>query len=167
MRFPVIQDRLDTERSIEDLKYRYYSIVKNLLEQRCDLTDQKVVNEIAKYNFDKEKEIERKQQLELLHKRTIDQVKEEEMLLIEARRIEQNSKKILRDRQHVIKLLNTLDTSLPLKKSTQKSSFGSPTFQKTAEISRRPTIDTPDLKVVKLFFFFFFTSPKKKKNHFP
>jgi hypothetical protein len=42
--------------------------------------------------------------------------KEEEFLIIESRKIEQNSKKLLRDREHVIKLMNTIDSAFSMKK---------------------------------------------------
>jgi len=52
----------------------------------------------------------------VLHKRTPEQVKEEEYLIIESRKIEQNSKRLLKDREHVIKLINTIDSAFPMKK---------------------------------------------------
>jgi len=38
------------------------------------------------------------------------------MLIIESRKIEQNSKKLLREREHVVKLMENIDVALPMKK---------------------------------------------------
>jgi len=142
LRFPVILDRFEsqTEKTMEDIKDRYYKIMKKLIEIRNnpnDSGDHNYTAELAKFDYDKEREIQRKAQLELLHNRTVEQVKEEEILLIEARKIEQNSKKLLKDRQHVIKLLNNIDAAFPTKKTSQKrghESLANPMKAATAEV---------------------------------
>ncbi|KAG9326885.1 hypothetical protein KVV02_001409 [Mortierella alpina] len=98
-------------RSMEDLKSRYYSINRILTKVR--MTDSSQASEkaqlLASMAYDKSREIERKKNLEILNTRTPEQIEEEEALYLEARRIDQNEKKITRERENLLRLLNTRD----------------------------------------------------------
>nr|CAG8491170.1 11091_t:CDS:10 [Entrophospora candida]CAG8499899.1 1660_t:CDS:10 [Entrophospora candida] len=98
LRFIVIHDRYDfpnKTRTIEDLKDRYYSACKKILQIRPMIpgnpSDKGTM--IALNSYDKAKEELRKKNLCLLYRRTNEQIKEEEELLEEYERIEQNEKK--------------------------------------------------------------------------
>ncbi|KAI9259040.1 hypothetical protein BY458DRAFT_517582 [Sporodiniella umbellata] len=110
LRFPVIEDRYafpkGKPRTLEDLKDRYYTVCRKMIMQgkltgfegdRAALAHQ--------YQFDKAKEIERKQALTSLFYRSKNQVLEEEALLVEAKRIECNESRLAKDRES---LLNSL-----------------------------------------------------------
>ncbi|KAG0742048.1 hypothetical protein G6F57_003690 [Rhizopus arrhizus] len=110
LRFPVIEDRYSFEnkqRTMEDLKDRYYSICrKMILQGKGPGTGEYDRQTIAQqYAFDKSKEVERKNALIMLFNRTKEQVEEEEALLVEAKRIELNEIKLAKDRES---LLNSL-----------------------------------------------------------
>ncbi|KAF9292543.1 swr complex subunit [Mortierella alpina] len=98
-------------RSMEDLKSRYYYINRVLTKAR--MTDPSQSSEkaqlLASMAYDKNREIERKKNLEILNTRTPEQIEEEEALYLEARRIDQNEKKITRERENLLRLLNTRD----------------------------------------------------------
>lgn len=64
---------------------------------------------IQQFSFDKNKEIERKKALEILFNRTPEQIEEEEALFIEARRLEQNDMKLAKEREQLLKFLQTYD----------------------------------------------------------
>jgi len=70
------------------------------------------------YSFDKDREILRKEQWEKLDKRTKDQIKEEEELQIEMKRIEQQQKKKEKDRKKVHKLTQSVQQNDRKKKET-------------------------------------------------
>ncbi|KAI7824741.1 hypothetical protein BC939DRAFT_449916 [Gamsiella multidivaricata] len=98
-------------RSMEDLKNRYYSINRTLLKIRMSDASQAVEKAqlLSSMAYDKNREVERKKNLEVLNTRTPEQIEEEEALYLEARRIDQNEKKISRERENLLRLLNTRD----------------------------------------------------------
>ncbi|KAJ3221996.1 swr complex subunit [Clydaea vesicula] len=106
LRFIVIADRFSgsQERSIEDLKDRYYSIVKKLVSLHDKAADTSI------YNYNKEKEVERKKNLEVLLNRTTDQAKEEEALYFELRKREQTEKKWMKERESIVCLLGNYES---------------------------------------------------------
>ncbi|OZJ03158.1 hypothetical protein BZG36_03890 [Bifiguratus adelaidae] len=113
LRFPVITDRYDfpgKERSMEDLKARYYSVKRRLLKARLpnDGSAERTAL-LQQYSFDKAKELERKKLLESLFKRSKEEIDEEEALYVELRRLEANEKKLAKDREGLLKILNTHD----------------------------------------------------------
>lgn len=57
------------------------------------------------------REIERKKNLSVLFNRTPEQIEEEEALYIESRRIEQNEKKLAKEREGLLKFLQTYEIS--------------------------------------------------------
>ncbi|KAF9926097.1 swr complex subunit [Linnemannia zychae] len=98
-------------RSMEDLKHRYYAINRILIKLRMSDASQAVEKAqlLSSMAYDKNREIERKKNLEILNTRTPEQIEEEEALYLEARRIDQNEKKITRERENLLRLLNTRD----------------------------------------------------------
>ncbi|CAJ0846241.1 12398_t:CDS:2, partial [Entrophospora sp. SA101] len=118
LRFIVIHDRYDfpnKTRTIEDLKDRYYSACKKILQIRPMIpgnpSDKGTM--IALNSYDKAKEELRKKNLCLLYRRTNEQIKEEEELLEEYERIEQNEKKFVKEREILMKLFNFQEISPP------------------------------------------------------
>jgi len=120
LRFVVIHDRWPvdevtgkTKRSIEELKDRYYSLAKKLIEVRPRTRPtqpatgalQKHCQAIVANPFDVEYEVERKRQLETQYRRSKAELREEEETVREARRIEANRKRILKEKQRMKKLL--------------------------------------------------------------
>ncbi|KAI1314950.1 swr complex subunit [Mortierella claussenii] len=98
-------------RSMEDLKDRYYTVNRILIRVRTTDPSQAVEKAqlLSSMAYDKDREVERKKNLEILNTRTPEQIEEEEALYLEARRIDQNEKKITRERESLLRLLNTRD----------------------------------------------------------
>ncbi|KAF9347774.1 swr complex subunit [Mortierella sp. NVP85] len=98
-------------RSMEELKNRYYSINRTLIKMR--MSDPSQAGEkaqlLSSLSYDMNREVERKKNLEILNSRTPEQIEEEEALYLEARRIDQNEKKIARERENLLRLLSTRD----------------------------------------------------------
>ncbi|KAF9975230.1 swr complex subunit [Actinomortierella ambigua] len=98
-------------RTMEDLKARYYAINRTLIRLRMSDSSQAVEKAqlLSSMAYDKNREIERKKNLEILNTRTPEQIEEEEALYLEARRIDQNEKKITKERESLLRLLNLRD----------------------------------------------------------
>lgn len=118
LRFPVIHDRWPHSkppRSIDELKDRYYSVSKLLIEYRAKhvpeanasqpVALQKHCQAITMNPFDYEYECIRKNQLEWHYNRSKAELREEEETVREARRIEVNRKRLAKERQRLAKLL--------------------------------------------------------------
>lgn len=113
LRFGVIHDRwvklveekeLETKRTIEELKERYYSFCSALSKAR---------NENTKiYVFDADHESRRKKQLERLFQRTQGQLDEEQMLLNELRKIDARKKEREKKTQDLQKLITAADSQV-------------------------------------------------------
>lgn len=118
LRFNIISDRYDyyystsgtpgLPRSLEDIKYRYYSLVRALLAHRTPvhLMTPEETNYYQLLLFDRDREVARKTMVETLFNRTPEEVKEEEYLLAEMKRILATQEKLLEERQD---LFNRLD----------------------------------------------------------
>ncbi|PWW78749.1 hypothetical protein C7212DRAFT_290749 [Tuber magnatum] len=111
LRFVIIWDRYEfvggKPRSVEDIKARYYSVCRSLMELRTPL-NQMTPEETQIFNllnFDKERETARKNMAEVLFARTPEQVKEEEMLLVELARITRGQAKNLEERKELFNRL--------------------------------------------------------------
>ncbi|KAJ2647558.1 swr complex subunit [Coemansia sp. RSA 1250] len=124
LRFVVIHDRyylhpdcptsgIKPDRSVEDLKDRYYAIGRALTQHRAgkDSRDpedvplqatNKLADDLALLQFDKAKEQERKQYLEALFRRTKEEIEEEELLIAEARRVEANERRLVHEREMLL-----------------------------------------------------------------
>ncbi|TPX50521.1 hypothetical protein SeLEV6574_g00819 [Synchytrium endobioticum] len=115
-RFVIITDRYewpDKERSMEDLKDRYYSIVRKLAEVRSEAYPE-LREMITTHKYDKNIEVERKKHLDKLYGRTAEQIKEEEILFYELKKREANEQKWTREREHLAKSLGSMDIPIPL-----------------------------------------------------
>lgn len=92
-RFILVGDRFSGEKSVEDLKARYYSIAQKLLELR-EYTDEELSKmPLARFKYDKEYESNRKRQLDQIMSRTVREMAEEHMLLQELNAIDSTMKK--------------------------------------------------------------------------
>jgi DNA methyltransferase 1-associated protein 1 len=117
---------------IQDLKERYYGVNQALLRERAASSTSTDNNQerqtlIQQFSFDKNKEIERKKALEILFTRTPEQIEEEEALFIEARRLEQNDMKLAKEREQLLKFLQTYDIQQTLPATPGPPSAGIPT----------------------------------------
>eukprot|EP00172_Hildenbrandia_rubra_P000790 Plantae.Rhodophyta-Hildenbrandia_rubra.ctg14458.p1 GENE.Plantae.Rhodophyta-Hildenbrandia_rubra.ctg14458~~Plantae.Rhodophyta-Hildenbrandia_rubra.ctg14458.p1 ORF type:complete len:433 (+),score=78.28 Plantae.Rhodophyta-Hildenbrandia_rubra.ctg14458:199-1497(+) len=119
LRFIVINDRWPDEkfglRTVDELKDRYYAVAKRLLEYRQQ-KNQKYMESLSlslyKHSqalcvnpFDYEYETIRKNQLEVEYNRSKAELREEEEIVREARRIEANRKRAVKERQRLTKLI--------------------------------------------------------------
>ncbi|PLW05316.1 hypothetical protein PCASD_24541 [Puccinia coronata f. sp. avenae] len=136
LRFPVVHDRYEYvgshERTLDDLKARYYSICQKLIPHRPNLSSSSLSSSsssiattttttttaaaahlddphkkqfIQSYHFDKQREMERKKHVKSLMNRTPAQLQEEEFIYIETRRLEQNLLKRIKNRDELMKLI--------------------------------------------------------------
>lgn len=136
LRFPVIHDRWPYERyhdrSIDELKNRYYSVAKTILDHRnradpgsmnaMPLSLRKHCQAITMNPFDYEYECIRKNQLEYQYSRSKHELREEEETVREARRIEANRRRNLKERQRLLKLLAPTSTTSTTSSLTQSNS---------------------------------------------
>ena len=114
-RFIVIADRFECAKPMEEIKDRFYSCCNKLLQGRRrqgSALESGFQTELANFVFDKERETDRRKHLRALLQRTPAQLQEEEMLMQEVRRIETSAKKLMRDRQQLLLLLNAVDAVL-------------------------------------------------------
>ncbi|XP_040380448.1 SWR1-complex protein 4 [Oryza brachyantha] len=87
LRFIVIADRFPTDRSMEDLKSRYYSVTRALLIARARSFDEVAGNPLVKETFNAAHETERKRALSALLSQTKQQERKDAEILAEAKRI--------------------------------------------------------------------------------
>ena len=92
LRFIVVVDRWDfasqQTRTVEDLKVRYYSIAKTLIEARAESPEEAAAHQIVKMPFNAQHELDRKVALNTLLNRTNGEMKEEAEILKRVREIE-------------------------------------------------------------------------------
>ncbi|KAM0793439.1 hypothetical protein ACM66B_000884 [Microbotryomycetes sp. NB124-2] len=118
LRFIVMADRwsLPTERSVDMLKARYYSICRSLIANRPRNTESMTPEEkersdrqrqelMSSFHFDINRETERKAYLRSLLSRTPQQIADEDFLYIESRRLEQSYNKMAAERAELLKIL--------------------------------------------------------------
>ena len=108
LRFIVVHDRFNNQetnyrRSIEEIKERYYSISRRLLELRGDHNHPLVKKP---YNF--EYEVKRKNNLEKIFVRTPDQCTQEKKLLEEIKSLEQKIKKEEKEQRNLEKNMRVM-----------------------------------------------------------
>lgn len=121
LRFVIIQDRWDSikfpkQRSMEDLKERYYNICKILTKLRNPSLDQKI------RCFDANHERRRKEQLEKLFHRTEEEIEEEERLVQELKKIEQRKKEREKKALDLQKLITAADNNSDSRRTERKMS---------------------------------------------
>ncbi|KAH3669096.1 hypothetical protein WICMUC_005060 [Wickerhamomyces mucosus] len=116
LKWIVIHDRYrDNVRTIEDLKQRFYQICQRILIHQNELNESNLnSNLISNLNFNKAKEIERKEYLNRLLARSPAEIAEEESLLIEAKKFEISAKKTIQERSQLLQLLDTPQANGPI-----------------------------------------------------
>ncbi|TFY67633.1 hypothetical protein EVJ58_g1478 [Rhodofomes roseus] len=117
-RWYVVYDRYEyeggPERSMEDLKDRYYSVCRKLIRNRPWAGDETSKAQlITSLTFDKEREVTRKKYIASLESRTPQQKAEEDALYIELKRLEQGERRFKRDREELLRTLLGIDSGLP------------------------------------------------------
>lgn len=119
LRFVVMHDRWDREkysnRSVEDLKERYYNICNTLTKVRAPQGTEPKIR-----GFDAEHERKRKAQLVKLFNRTPEQVEEEEHLIAELKKIELRKKEREKKTQDLQKLITAADSNIDSRKADKK-----------------------------------------------
>lgn len=136
LRFIIMHDRWDRncycERSVEDLKERYYAIAEKLervhggtnAAAATSTPDQQAKKPFV---FDADHERRRKEQLRRLYNRTAEQIEEEEMLRAELRKIEARKKEREKKTADLQKLIAQADSSAAeMKKFYKKQKLGLP-----------------------------------------
>ncbi len=111
LRFIVVQDRFNLpetafRRSLEEIKERYYSISRRLLELRGENS-----HPLLKKPYNFEYEVRRKNNLEKVFVRTPDQCNQEKKLLEEIKLLEQKIKKEEKEQRNLEKNMKTLTTT--------------------------------------------------------
>ena len=119
LRFMIIQDRWDkikftTQRSVEDLKERYYNAVNTLTKAKPQSAG---VPEPKVKNYDANHERKRKEQLVKQYNRTPEQIEEEQKLLEEMRKIEMHKREREKKTQDLQKLITAADANEKVRKS--------------------------------------------------
>lgn len=120
LRFNVIHDRWDrkrfpTERTVEDLKERYYFVYNQLAKARAFMEAPKVKE------YDSQHERKRKQQLINLYNRTKEQIEEEANLINEMKKIEQKKRERERKTQDLQKIMDAAGRSVPEHRRSETS----------------------------------------------
>ncbi|KDN49912.1 hypothetical protein K437DRAFT_233722 [Tilletiaria anomala UBC 951] len=140
LRFTVIGDRYEwpgKQRTIEDLKARYYAICRRLIRSRISTDDIETRQQLLQtYAFDRNREVERKKAIARLFARTPAQLAEEEALYVEARRIEQNEAKFAGQREELLRLLGgweSLQSATPASIAAAGAGLGVPLPGSAAE----------------------------------
>ncbi|XP_041985178.1 DNA methyltransferase 1-associated protein 1 [Aricia agestis] len=147
LRFIIIHDRWDRaafrDRSVEDLKERYYNICSILSKVKTNPWSNSVTlvnGEKRVYHYDAEHERKRKEQLKRLFDRTQEQIDEEQMLLSELKKIEVRKRERERKTQDLQKLISRADSGvITLNNSQANTTIDGPNTPTTAaaNIARR------------------------------
>ncbi|KAG4303445.1 hypothetical protein PCK1_000409 [Pneumocystis canis] len=129
LRFVVIADRYDykgTQRTMEDIKDRYYTVVRKILMARTPIAmmTPTQTEELNQLYYNKEKEVARKKHLASLAMRTPAEIAEEEALFIESQRIEAYGKKIAQERKELLRLLEAPIPTGSISKYTSSQGLG-------------------------------------------
>lgn len=104
-----MQDADKSERSVEDLKERYYEVCTKLMllkQKKGDTLSPAEEDLIKQMKYSKENELKRKAHLERLLSRSPAEIAEEEALVIESRKLEAAAERMLLERQEVLRLLD-------------------------------------------------------------
>ncbi|XP_074642063.1 DNA methyltransferase 1-associated protein 1-like [Tubulanus polymorphus] len=148
LRFIVMHDRWDrekfSERSVEDLKERYYGICNILTKLHAPPGHEAKVKV-----FDADHERRRKDQLNKLFNRTNEQIEEEENLMNELKKIEQRKKEREKKTQDLQKLITAADSNVDARKHDKKNPKKKMPFtQKSKDVTVPETtgIKFPDFK---------------------
>ncbi|EPS98724.1 hypothetical protein FOMPIDRAFT_1164806 [Fomitopsis schrenkii] len=117
-RWYIVHDRYEweagPERSMEDLKDRYYSVCRKLVRNRPWAGDAASRSQLlTSLTFDKEREVTRKKYIASLESRTPQQKAEEDALYIELKRLEQNERQFKRERDELLRTMLGIESGLP------------------------------------------------------
>ncbi|KAF8165527.1 SWR1-complex protein 4 [Crassisporium funariophilum] len=117
-RWYIVHDRYEypegPNRTLEDLKDRYYSVCRKLVRNLPWGGDEAAKAQLlASFQFDKERELTRKKYLLSLENRTPAQIAEEEALYVEIKRLEQTERKFKKERDGLLRTLAGIDSGLP------------------------------------------------------
>ncbi|XP_070563025.1 DNA methyltransferase 1-associated protein 1-like [Ptychodera flava] len=136
LRWFVVHDRFDhsqyQERSVEDLKERYYTIISKLSKIRADPN----LSQRTPPVFDADHERKRKEQLQRLFSRTNEQVEEEQYLIQELKKIELRKKEREKKAQDLQKLITAADNNTEVRRTERKT-----TKKKTLPLQKRKETD--------------------------
>lgn len=126
LRFGVIHDRWDrkrfpVERTIEDLKERYYFAYNQLAKARAFVEPPKFKE------YDAQHERKRKQQLSNLYNRTKEQIEEETYLINEMKRIETKKRDREKKTQDLQKIMDAASRSAPEHNRRSEAAHHTPT----------------------------------------
>ncbi|XP_026276283.1 DNA methyltransferase 1-associated protein 1 [Frankliniella occidentalis] len=136
LRFIVMKDRFDkekfTDRSVEELKERFYTIQTTLTKVRSTSPP-----EGKPYVFDADHERRRKEQLKRIYERTQKQIEEEQSLVTEYRRIEARKKERDKKTQDLQKLITAADSQSENRRIEKKLPK-----KKLQQQLTRPRVDT-------------------------
>ena len=115
LRFLVIHDRysMAPERSVEDLKERYFHVAKTVLAHRNPLGDPVQKAQIAALTYDKDREVRRLEYIEALFNRSRGEVEREQRLLMEIRRFQQEFRSAEKMRDDLMRSLRLDHSYLP------------------------------------------------------
>ncbi|KAI9447885.1 hypothetical protein H4582DRAFT_2107334 [Lactarius indigo] len=139
-RFYIVADRYEfatgPPRSMEDLKDRYYSVCRKLIRSRPWAGDEASKSQIlSTFQFDKEREVMRKKYLLKLA--------EEEALYVELKRIEQNEKRFKQDRERLLRTLLGAESGLPDLPIDEDGPLGDPKKKKKGVANELDSPATP------------------------
>jgi len=144
LRFAVMQDRWDrtkfADRSVEDLKARYYSISSTLSKLRAE-PGQPHPKEFV---YDAAHERKRKLQLKKLFTRSPKQTEEEQHLLAELRKIEARKRERERKTQDLQKLINSADNSVAEQQRKVQHKTPGAVKKKVFHVGNKPPRDRLD-----------------------
>ncbi|GAB6020248.1 DNA methyltransferase 1-associated protein 1 [Chamberlinius hualienensis] len=133
IRFYVIHDRWDrtqfAERSVEDLKERYYDICNILSKARVPPGQEPKLR-----MYDAEHERKRKEQLKRLFDRTPEQIEEEQNLMNELRKIEMRKREREKKTQDLQKLITAADSNTENRRQERKTTKKKTQPQKTTKV---------------------------------
>ncbi|GAU32855.1 hypothetical protein TSUD_209230 [Trifolium subterraneum] len=87
LRFVVIADRFTSSRTVEELKDRYYSVLRAILLARAASSGDVATHPVIKDPYNVSQEMERKRALSMVLSQTRQQEKRDEEVLIQAKRI--------------------------------------------------------------------------------
>ncbi|KAG8819410.1 swr complex subunit [Serendipita sp. 399] len=114
--FPGTEEQPPVKRQIEDLKARYYGVVRKLIRARAgEDADQIKASEslILQYGFDYAGEKARREHIAALWDRAPQQIAEETLLYTELLRLSQTSTKFTAERHSLLRLLAGIESGLP------------------------------------------------------
>ncbi|CCM01759.1 uncharacterized protein FIBRA_03825 [Fibroporia radiculosa] len=117
LRWYIVHDRYGyadgPERTLEDLKDRYYTVCRRLVKNRPWAGDEAGKTQLlSSLQFDKDREVMRKNYIASLENRTELQKAEEDALYVELKRLEQSERRFKRDRDELLRTLLGIESGL-------------------------------------------------------